>query len=663
MRCSLARPTGIRRILSRISVADSLPVVAAIFAILVAAGFSVFYAIVTDMRASEQSDLMAERLADSLYLPVSAGNNRQADRLVEQVALNGAVVLAPDGEVLAGQSTPDLIEDGRRYDIASGDKVAGELVMMRALPWKLPLPLTMVAAIVLLIAGMAFILCRIFAQQVGKQVRIMAGLVRNASLEESDEDYGQPPVFSEFRRLRAVTLRRLRTLKRENERLLNAAYTDERTGLGNSADLTRQLTRFISRSSFHTPSAFIQIDIESRQPVGAEPDAASDLEMHSLIAKRISRFVADQQETFGMAKGCWPVFTLPSDGFGVLIDGLGGRTDIMKFVRALIGHLRKPYSITGKSINSTVYAGIALIPEDGQTPQDIRKRASSALIQARRKDDGDLQFYSPKFDRQSAARRRLEGEVRAAVEQKAFLPVFQPKVDLATGRIVGAEALARWKLESGRIVSPGVFIPVAESCGLICDIGEQVTRQACEGAVKWTQMGFNDISIAVNVSPLQFESDDLGNMLINAMADAGLPPRLLQLEITESVAITDPDRLLNVIGPLKSMGVRLAVDDFGTGHSNLATLGRLPFDVFKIDRQFICNLETDKHAPAIVEMILGMAETLGMETVAEGIETKEQRQFLRRRGCHQYQGYYFSPPVPLDKFIQLVRENRQTVAA
>jgi EAL domain-containing protein (putative c-di-GMP-specific phosphodiesterase class I) len=176
-------------------------------------------------------------------------------------------------------------------------------------------------------------------------------------------------------------------------------------------------------------------------------------------------------------------------------------------------------------------------------------------------------------------------------------------------------------------------------------------------------MGYNDISIAVNVSPRQFENDDLGTMLIDAMTTAGLLPRLLQLEITESVAVTDPERLRDVIGPLKSMGVRLAIDDFGTGHSNLAMLGRLPFDVFKIDRAFISSLHNDKQAPAIVEMILGMAETLGMETVAEGVETDDQLQFLKRRGCDQYQGFLFSPPVSLEKFIEMVRRNRQPAAA
>lgn len=644
------------------SFATTLPAVAVAFAFVLGSLFAAVLALTVELRASEQSDRIAARLADGIYQDMAAGQPARAQGWIDRFAPGEAVVMLRDGTVLAGEATPEIMEKGRHYPLGTNGEVVGELVMLRALPWQLPAPLTVLIASILVITLIAYLVANAFSQLVGQQIRRLASLIRHISFSHKSEDDGPPLVFSEFRRLRAAMVRRLRKLQNENSRLLNAAYTDERTGLGNSAELSRRLTQYLSRSSFSAPSAFIQIDVDAVMN-GYDHDSAASFELHAIMAKRISHFVTEQQSKFSVSKTRWPVFAMPADDFGILVEGLGMRTEIMKFARFLLAHLKEPVVVGGKTIKANVFAGISMIPEDGQTPVDIRRRASAALDQARRKDGGELQFYSPKFDRQSTARKRLEAELRAGVEQKAFLPVFQPKIDLSTGKIVGAEALARWKLESGRIVSPGVFIPVAESCGLIGEIGKQVTRQACEGAARWHQMGFNDISIAVNVSPLQFESDDLGSMLINAMADAGLVPRLLQLEITESVAVTDPDRLRNVIGPLKSMGVRLAIDDFGTGHSNLAMLGRLPFDVFKIDRQFICNLHTDKQAPAIVEMILGMAETLGMETVAEGVETKEQEQFLRRRGCDQYQGYYFSPPVTLDRFIEMVKQNRRPAAA
>ena len=621
------------------------------------------YLTAAELAASRKSDDIARRVADGLYVEIAFGEPGDAHAVLERLSPGRAAAFSTDGTVIAGDANEQVLSEGRRYLISAGEDVVGELVMLRALPGDLSVPLPLVVGMILLTTAAAYFFSNIFAQSVSQQADRLTSLVNRTTLKRGMPEEDRPVIFSEFRRLRAGLIRRLQHMQRENERLMSTAYTDERTGLGNGAELTRQLTQFISRSSFEYPSAFIQIDTEPFQHDGEYHDTAFALELQTTMARRITGFVAEQQKVYSMPDGRWPAFSLASDDFGVIVDRIGSRNEINKFAKALIARLKEPYAIGGKTVKFTAFAGIAMIPEDGQAPQDIRKRAYTALMQARRKEGAELQFYSPKLDRQSAARKRLEAEVRTAVESNAFTPVFQPKVDLATGKIVGAEALARWQLESGRIVSPGVFIPVAEACGLIGDIGEQITRKACEGAARWSNMGFRDISVAVNVSPRQFENDDLGTMLIDAMTTAGLLPRLLQLEITESVAVTDPERLRHVVGPLKSMGVRLAIDDFGTGHSNLAMLGRLPFDVFKIDRAFISNLETDKQAPAIVEMILGMAESLGMETVAEGVETEEQQQFLRRRGCDQYQGYFFSPPVGLEKFIEMVRQNRQPAAA
>ncbi|WP_169332268.1 putative bifunctional diguanylate cyclase/phosphodiesterase [Henriciella marina] len=631
-------------------------------AFIVASAVSVLFLAAAEISASEKSDVIAGRVADGLYFEIVYGSRADVDSMLERLAQGRAAAFSPDGTLIAGTVSDDVLASGRRYPIASGGSVVGELVMLRTIPGTLALPLPLVIGVILLISVVAYLVTNFFGQLVAQQTAQIAGLVSQATLKQSLPEDDRPILFTEFRSLRAALLRQIQSLHRENDRLMSAAYKDERTGLGNVAELTRQLTQFISRSSFEFPSAYIQIDIEPMHHNG-DQDTAFALELQTAISRRISGLLKDQLTAYSMPDDRWPAFALASDDFGVLVDQIGSRNEINKFAKLLITRLKEPYAIGGKKVTFAAFAGIAMIPEDGQTPQDIRKRAYTALVQARRKEGADLQFYSPKLDRQSAARKRLESEVRTAVEQNAFTPVFQPKVDLATGKIVGAEALARWQLESGRIVSPGVFIPVAESCGLICEIGEQITRKACMGAAKWADLGYRDISVAVNVSPRQFENDDLGTMLIDSMTTAGLLPRLLQLEITESVAVTDPERLRDVVAPLKSMGVRLAIDDFGTGHSNLAMLGRLPFDVFKIDRQFICNLHTDKQAPAIVEMILGMAEALGMETVAEGVETEDQQQFLRRRGCDQYQGYFFSPPVSLDKFIEMVRRNRQPAAA
>ena len=519
---------------------------------------------------------------------------------------------------------------------------------------------------VLVITGLAYLLANYFARVASDQVNELGAILQRLDQGKMSRTAETPLVFEEFRFLRSDLVRKFRKLRSENARLAQAAYSDERTGLGNSARLTAQLTDFIAGCTFEEPAAYLLIEAEALQMSSDVHDTLLPNDIHVAMARRISQFVAEQEAALSMPPGSWPVFSLQSDEFAILVNRIGGRSEVMRMIRNLLDRLREPYTINDQTLRLPARAGIAMLPEDGQAPLEIRKRGSSALYQARRAEEVDFQFYSPKFDRQTAARKRLESEVRLAVEAERFIPVFQPKIDLRTGRIVGAEALARWKLESGRIVSPNVFIPVAEATGLISSIGTQVTNQACRAAAQWYQEGFTGVSVAVNVSPLQFDTDDLGAMIINAMSSAGLPPKLLQLEITESVAVSDPERLRDVISPLKSMrnqGIRIAIDDFGTGHSNLSLLGRLPFDVFKIDRAFISSLYTDKQAPAIVEMILGMAETLGMETVAEGVETEAQQNFLRRRGCDQYQGYFYSPPVSFEKFLEMLIQDRDRSSA
>ena len=621
--------------------------------------FDLAYLSASGSRMDAQNAQVAERLAGLVGPEIAIGDMEEATRILAQMAPESALVADAGGNVLAGSAAEKLIRKGDPHPVfgPNGERIA-TLYAGNIVPRGLLIPLPIMLSTTLIVIGIAYWLASYFSRTTSGQVEGLAETLRQTAVGRLSRTSSPNLVFEEFRRLQVVIVRTIRKLRADNERLLQAAFTDERTGLGNSAKLTQELTEMIAACSFEEPAAYVLLEAEGLQQFSEGHGTLLPNEVHSAIAKRLTHFVSSQEEKYSMPLGSWPVFSLQSDEFAILVDRIGGRADVMRFVRAVLDALRQPYEIAGQSIRLPARAGIVIIPEDGQAPQEIRKRAESALYQSRRSDDLDIQFYSPKLDRQTAARKRLEAEVRAAVEQRRFIPVFQPKIDLHTGRIAGAEALARWKLESGRIVSPSVFIPVAESTGLIGEIGMQITEQACRAAAMWHSRGFRDVSVAVNVSPLQFEDDDLGAMLIRAMSEAGLPPRLLQFEITESVAVSDPDRLKDVIGPLKTMGVRLAIDDFGTGHSNLSMLGRLPFDVFKIDRAFISSLYTDKQAPAIVEMILGMAETLGMETVAEGVETEAQESFLRQRGCDQYQGFYYSPPVSLEKFVQMLAADR-----
>ena len=312
-----------------------------------------------------------------------------------------------------------------------------------------------------------------------------------------------------------------------------------------------------------------------------------------------------------------------------------------------------PLAVGQRLVTLGISAGVTMLPEDGKSPGEIFRRADMALQETRKTSRNAFQFYTPSLDRIQRGRFQLEAELRAAVKNSEFIPVFQPKIDFSSGRIMGAEALARWYRHGGKVVMPGTFIGVAEEIGLIDEIGRQILNASCAAAAKWSKMGFN-VPVAVNVSPRQFEQNDFAESVIQALRDSALPPHLLELEITESMAIDDPHKVGEVMRPLREMGVRLAIDDFGTGHSNLVMLTQLPFDVFKIDRQFVSALQTDRQAPAIVEMILAMAETLSLKAVAEGIETDEQADFLRKRGCALGQGFLYSPGVSLTKFIAML---------
>lgn len=339
--------------------------------------------------------------------------------------------------------------------------------------------------------------------------------------------------------------------------------------------------------------------------------------------------------------------------FAVIIpmadDGLA--RDVLN---TIIGGFAYPFEVGGRHVDIAVTSSAASAPRDAQTSSDLVKQAETALEHAKLERMTTPFFYNKAMAEEASARLRIEEEVRKGVDNGEFIAVFQPKVDLETGRVTGAEALARWRRPDGSVVSPGRFIPIAEELGLISRLGVSVLRDACMEAAKWHRAGEN-VRIAVNVSPHQFEDPDFIPAIYDSLEESGLPPDMLELEITESVAVEDPERVARVMRPLRSRGVRLAIDDFGTGHSNFTTLTRLPFDVFKIDQQFVRALKQDPHAPAIIEMILAMAEALNLETVAEGVETTEQFDFLKLRACTLGQGYFFSPPLPGHEFSTFLR--------
>ena len=473
-----------------------------------------------------------------------------------------------------------------------------------------------------------------FLSQLNGDIRAIRGL------SPSDLDDVDPP-FVELRRLRLEVLRTRRAINRTMGQLHRAAEIDRRTGLLNELSLQKKIESALASARFDNPAALILLKFGGYdEKIGRERENLMVQHVSKVLKNTVQKCESDR----GLSPGQWPLSSPGSNRYAILAQDFGHRDDLASLVRELQAAFRNPVRLDDQSVQLTLEGSIVLIPEDGDSVSHVQHRAEDTLRDLKLQNKTGFGFYSPKLERQRDAVRKLEAELRTAIDEDRFIPLFQPKIDLMTGRITGVEALARWQLPTGRLVSPSVFIELAEATGQIGAIGEQILRKACAEAATWVRSA-GPLSLAVNVSPQQFEDQSLTQTILDAIAKSGLPPRCLQIEITESLAIAHPDRVRTVLAPLRKLGMQLAIDDFGTGHSNLATLTQLDFDVFKIDRQFVTGIPTDPQANAIVDMILSMARTLNMQIVGEGIETQDQANFLAQKGCHIGQGFLYRPPI------------------
>jgi EAL domain-containing protein (putative c-di-GMP-specific phosphodiesterase class I) len=288
------------------------------------------------------------------------------------------------------------------------------------------------------------------------------------------------------------------------------------------------------------------------------------------------------------------------------------------------------------------------------------KSADIAMYLAKEEGKNNYQFYNTVIKSQSIERLVLETNLRRALERDEFILYYQAKVDFRTDAITGVEALLRWQNPDLGVVSPTRFIPVAEEIGLIVPIGRWVLKTACTQNVAWQRQGLPEVCMAVNLSIRQIMDDNLLTDIKTTLKESGMKPYLLELEITESMLMQNPERMVRILKEIKSLGVRLAIDDFGTGYSSLAQIRRFPIDTLKVDRSFIHGLSKDSEDKATIEAIIIMGKTLSLAVVAEGVETEEQNAFLLERACDQMQGYYFSKPITPDQFAELLAKHVPT---
>ncbi|KAF1855883.1 hypothetical protein Lal_00013150 [Lupinus albus] len=292
-----------------------------------------------------------------------------------------------------------------------------------------------------------------------------------------------------------------------------------------------------------------------------------------------------------------------------------------------------------------------LVPEHGQSGEEVFKRADLALYRAKLEGRNTHRVFESAMDEAVAERRDLEADLARAIEQGELGLHYQPQVTTGGQDLVGFEALVRWRHPARGLIPPSVFVPLAEESGLIMPLGEWVLRAACREAAGWDR----PLKIAVNLSPLQFQQPDLAERILAILAETGLPPWRLELEITESVIINDMARALGILRRLKSFGISIAMDDFGTGYSSLATLQAFPFDKIKIDRSFVGHVEGSPQAAVIVRAVLGLGRSLGMGVVAEGVETADQMRFLTEEDCDEVQGYLVGRPEPIELFSHYLK--------
>ena len=342
-----------------------------------------------------------------------------------------------------------------------------------------------------------------------------------------------------------------------------------------------------------------------------------------------------------------------NDEFALLRTQIDGTKDVIETIGSLSQVLKFSFDLPGHELFATASVGVSLFPVDGEDSQTLLKNAGAALYKAKRSGGANYQFFTADLHELAASRLALESNLRRAIHNEEFLLHYQPRVSVDSLAITGLEALVRWQHPQLGLVSPSEFIPLAEDTGLIVQIGEWVLRAACLQGRRWIEEGFAPIPIAVNISARQFHDRDLSQTVIRILEETGFSPKHLELELTESSIMQNEEFAASMLNQLKSMGINISIDDFGTGFSSLASLKRLPIDALKIDQSFVREATTDPDDAALVMAIITLGHNLRLKVVAEGVETDDQLRFLQLLRCDEIQGYFFSKPVPADTLASL----------
>ena len=434
--------------------------------------------------------------------------------------------------------------------------------------------------------------------------------------------------------------------KRSQERLRYLAHHDALTDLPNRALLDERLRRALDDANQASRLvAVLSLDLDHFKRIN---DALGHRAGDTFVQATASRLA-------GCVRRGDTVARVSGDDFAIVLAHVAQVGDVARLAQTLINAVSAPFAVDGLECSATASVGIALYPFDGKTPDALLKNADTALHRAKERGRNAYQFYTPEMGAQTLERFTLERALRRALEREEFQLYYQPLVALADGRVVAVEALLRWQPPHGGLIGPAQFIPIAEENGMIVALGEWVLRQACRQQRAWSNAALPALRVGVNLSPRQLQHPGLVESVLAILKDTGCDPSALDLEITEGVLVRNTAAAQAVLRQLSAAGLQSSIDDFGTGYSSLSYIKHLPTDRIKIDQSFVRDVTVDRDDAAIVSAIITLGRELGMEVVAEGVETDEQISFLRSRGCGIAQGFAYCRPVPADELERVIR--------
>ncbi|MDP2368275.1 putative bifunctional diguanylate cyclase/phosphodiesterase [Rhodoferax sp.] len=471
-------------------------------------------------------------------------------------------------------------------------------------------------------------------------------LVRRDGSEAAIEDSASPIhdwdghitgaviVFHDISAAKAMTLK-----------MAHLAQHDFLTGLPNRMLLNDRIAQAVTLAKRHnTHLAVLFLDLDNFKTINDSLGHATGDQLLQSVTTRLNACVRSS-DTVSRQGG---------DEFVILLAEGGHEESAALTAGKILAALAKPHAVGDSALHVNASIGISVYPADGLDAEALIKSADTAMYHAKGKGRNNYQFFTSDMNRRAVERQLVESHLRRALDRQEFVLHYQPKVNLATGRVTGAEALLRWRHPDWGLVLPDRFVPVAEDCGLIVPIGRWVLREACGQAQRWIESGLALASIAVNISALEFHQAEFAQALAEMLKQTGLPAHRLQLEITEGGLMRDAKASAKILRELKSMGVQLAVDDFGTGYSSLSYLNQFPIDILKIDQSFVQDIKCADDTGIIVSAVIGMGNNLKLQVVAEGVENQVQLDFLTTRQCDEAQGYLFSRPLAAEQFADIL---------